>query len=241
MAQQVVSQLRSKGKVVRGWLGIGIQEVTAELATKFGIKESDGVLVNDVFENEPAARAGLKPGDIIAKVDGRRVETPSALSRSVAGLAPGTKVELEIIRNGDRRPLTVDLGERKEETIVASIPSPPPQPEVRLGLNVQDLTPDLAEKFKIKDQRGVLISKSDPAARHVSGGVQDGGGPDQDGRLGTPARSAGKSRVLFRPKPQREINHTRGALRSVCGRRRFGLLLFLENPHRQLARHLLRS
>src|SRR2546427_5781839 len=83
MAQQVVSQLRSKGKVVRGWLGIGIQEVTAELATKFGIKESDGVLVNDVFENEPAARAGLKPGDIIAKVDGRRVETPSALSRSV--------------------------------------------------------------------------------------------------------------------------------------------------------------
>src|SRR3989449_7302579 len=134
MAQQVVSQLRSKGKVIRGWLGIGIQEVTAELATKFGIKESDGVLVNDVFENEPAARAGLKPGDIIAKVDGRRVETPSALSRSVAGLAPGTKVELEIIRNGDRRPLTVDLGERKEETIVASIPSPPPQPEVRLGL-----------------------------------------------------------------------------------------------------------
>src|SRR5436309_1411373 len=87
MVQQVVNQLRSKGKVVRGWLGIGIQEVTPELAAKFGIKESDGILVNDVFENEPAARAGLKPGDIIAKVNGRRVETPSALSRSVAGLA----------------------------------------------------------------------------------------------------------------------------------------------------------
>ena len=174
MAQQVVSQLRSKGKVVRGWLGIGIQEVTAELATKFGIKESDGVLVNDVFENEPAARAGLKPGDIIAKVEGRRVETPSALSRSVAGLAPGTKVELEIIRNGERRPLTVDLGERKEETIVASIPSPPPQPEVRLGLNVQDLTPDLAEKFKIKDQRGVLISKIDPGSVAQEQGLREG-------------------------------------------------------------------
>src|SRR2546426_7727620 len=164
MAQQVVSQLRAKGKVVRGWLGIGIQEVTAELATKFGIKESDGVLVNDVFENEPAARAGLKPGDIIAKVDERRVESPAALSRNVSGLVPGTNVQMQIMRNCERRSLPVDLGERKEETVVASVPAPPPQPEVRLGLNVQDLTPDLAEKFKIKDQRGVLISKIDPGS-----------------------------------------------------------------------------
>jgi serine protease Do len=174
MAQQVVSQLRSKGKVIRGWLGIGIQEVTSELAAKFGIRESDGVLVNDVFENEPASRAGLKPGDIIAKVDGRRVDTPSGLSRSVAGLAPGTKVELEIIRNGERRALTVDLGERKEETVVASIPSPPPQPEVKLGLNVQDLTPELAEKFKIKDQKGVLVSKVDPGSVAQEQGLREG-------------------------------------------------------------------
>src|SRR5881396_2074148 len=174
MVQQVVGQLRSKGKVVRGWLGIGIQEVTAELAAKFGIKESDGILVNDVFENEPAARAGLKPGDIIAKVLGRRVETPSALSRSVAGLAPGTKVELEVVRNGEHRALTVDLGERKEETIVASIPSPPPQPEVKLGLNVQDLTPELAEKFKIKDQKGVLVSKVDPGSVAQEQGLREG-------------------------------------------------------------------
>ena len=175
MTQQVVSQLRAKGKVVRGWLGIGIQEVTAELAAKFGIKESDGVLVNDVFENEPAARAGLKPGDIITKVDAHRVETPSALSRSVAGLAPGTKVELEIIRNGERRSLPVDLGERKEETVVASVPaSPPPQPEVKLGLNVQDLTPELADKFKIKDQKGVLVSKVDAGSVAQEQGLREG-------------------------------------------------------------------
>src|SRR5947208_2030171 len=118
--------------------------------------------------------ASLKPGDIIAKVDGRRVETPAALSRGVAGLAPGTKVELEIIRNGERRALTVDLGERKEETIVASIPSPPPQPEVKLGLNVQDLTPDLADKFKIKDQKGVLVSKVDPGSVAQEQGLREG-------------------------------------------------------------------
>src|SRR5712692_3208103 len=174
MVQQVVTQLRAHGKVVRGWLGVGIQEVTAELAAKFGIKETDGILVNDVFENEPAARAGLKPGDIIAKVGGRRIETPAGLSRSVAGLSPGTKVELEIIRNGERRTLTVDLGERKEETIVASIPAPPPQPEVKLGLNVQDLTPELADKFKIKDQKGVLISKVDPGSVAQEQGLREG-------------------------------------------------------------------
>ena len=174
MVQQVVDQLRSRGKVVRGWLGVGIQEVTAELAGKFGIKESDGVLVNDVFENEPAARAGLKPGDIIAKVDGRRVETPSGLSRAVAGLNPGTKVELEIIRNGERRPLFIDLGERKEDAVVAAIPSPAPMPEIKLGLNVQDLTPELAEKFKIKDQKGVLVSKVEPGSTAQEQGLREG-------------------------------------------------------------------
>src|SRR5207245_3101349 len=76
MVLQVVDQLRSRGKVVRGWLGVGIQEVTAELAGKFGIKDTDGVLVNDVFENEPAYRAGIKPGNIISKVNDRPIHTP---------------------------------------------------------------------------------------------------------------------------------------------------------------------
>jgi len=174
MVQQVVGQLRARGKVIRGWLGVGIQEVTTELAAKFGIKENDGVLVNDVFESEPAARAGLKPGDIIAKVDGRRVETPAGLSRAVAGLTPGTKIELDVIRNGERRTVTVDLGERKEDVVVAAIPSPPPQPEVKLGLNVQDLTPELADKFKIKDQKGVLVSKVDPGSVAQEQGLREG-------------------------------------------------------------------
>jgi serine protease Do len=174
MVQQVAGQLRARGKVVRGWLGVGIQEVTVELAAKFGIKETDGVLVNDVFENEPAARAGLKPGDIIGKVNGVRVESPAGLSRAVAGLVPGTKVELDIIRNGEPRQLMVDLGERKEEAITAAIPAPTPQPELKLGLNVQDLTPELVEKFKLKDQKGVLISKIEPGSTAQEQGLREG-------------------------------------------------------------------
>ena len=176
MVLQVVDQLRSRGKVMRGWLGVGIQEVTAELASKFGIKESDGVLVNDVFDNEPASRAGLHPGDIIAKVNGHSIETPSGLSRAVAGLLPGAKVELEIIRNGERRLLPVDLGERKEDAVMAAIPAPqaPVLPELKLGLNVQDLTPELAEKFKIKDKKGVLVSKVESGSAAQEQGLREG-------------------------------------------------------------------
>jgi len=176
MVLQVVDQPRSRGKVMRGWLGVGIQEVTAELASKFGIKESDGVLVNDVFDNEPASRAGLHPGDIIAKVNGHSIETPSGLSRAVAGLLPGAKIELEIIRNGERRLLPVDLGERKEDAVMAAIPAPqaPVLPELKLGLNVQDLTPELAEKFKIKDKKGVLVSKVESGSAAQEQGLREG-------------------------------------------------------------------
>ena len=175
MVLQVVDQLRARGKVVRGWLGVGIQEVTPDLASKFGIKESEGVLVNDVFENEPASRAGLRPGDIIAKVNGRSIETPSGLSRAVAGLPPGTKIDLDIVRNGEHRLLTVDLGERKEEAVMASLPpSPAPLPELKLGLNVQDLTPELGEKFKIKEKKGVLISKVESGSAAQEQGLREG-------------------------------------------------------------------
>jgi len=174
MVLQVVDQLRSRGKVVRGWLGVGIQEVTAELAGKFGIKDTDGVLVNDVFENEPAYRAGIKPGDIISKVNGRPIETPSGLSRSVAALLPGAKIDLEIVRNGERRQVVVDLGERKEDAVVASIPPPPPVPELKLGINVQDLTPELAEKFKIKDKKGALVGKVEVGSAAQEQGLREG-------------------------------------------------------------------
>jgi Do/DeqQ family serine protease len=175
MVLQVVDQLRASGKVVRGWLGVGIQEVTAELASKFGIKENEGVLVNDVFDNEPASRAGLKPGDIIAKVNGRPIETPSGLSRAVAGLPPGTKIDLDIIRNGEHRLLPVDLGERKEEAVMAALPpTPAPLPELKLGLNVQDLTPELAEKFKIKEKKGALISKVESGSAAQEQGLREG-------------------------------------------------------------------
>src|SRR5499433_305427 len=96
MAKQVIDQLSAKGRVVRGWLGVGIQPLTPELARKFGVREGEGVLVNEVFEKDPAASAGIKPGDIITKIDGNPVDTPNRLSRLVAGLVPGATAKVEV-------------------------------------------------------------------------------------------------------------------------------------------------
>lgn len=159
IVQQVMPQLIEQGKVTRGWLGVGIQHLTADLAGKFGVDENIGVLVNEVFEGDPAARAGIKPGDIIIKVDGKPVETPSTLAKIIAGFNPGHKAQVEILRDDKKHRLMVELGEKKEEATLASLPK---EPETFLGLNVQSLTPELAERFRLKEDKGVLITKIEP-------------------------------------------------------------------------------
>jgi serine protease Do len=173
MAKQVLEHLLVRGRVIRGWLGVGIQPVTAELAAKFGVAEGEGVLVNEVFERDPAARAGIKPGDIITKVDGKTVDTPNMLSRLIAGLSPGATARIEVIRDGRRQLLPVPLSERQETPVVAALP-PPSRSEVKLGLDVQDLNAELAGKFKLKDTTGVLITKVERGSVAEAEGLREG-------------------------------------------------------------------
>lgn len=172
MAKQVMQQLITRGKVVRAWLGVGIQPVTAELAAKFGVNENEGVLVNEVFDNDPASRAGIKPGDIITKVDGKTVDTPNGLSRLIAGLDPAGAATVEIVRDGKRQMISVALADRRESPVVASLPSS--HPEIKLGVDVQDLTPELAEKFKLSETKGALISKVDRGSIAMVEGLREG-------------------------------------------------------------------
>jgi serine protease Do len=171
MVQNVMTQLISKGKVIRGWLGVGIQPLTEELAAKFGVKEGEGVLVNEVFEGDPAHKAGIQPGDIITKVNGTTVDTPNILARLIAGLTPGKKTEVEVVRDGKQKKIMIELTERKDEAVTAAIPR---EPEMLLGLTVQDLTPELAERFKLKDDKGVLITKVEPGSSAESEGLKEG-------------------------------------------------------------------
>jgi serine protease Do len=173
MARQVMGQLLTRGKVVRGWLGVGIQPVTVDLANKFGVNENEGVLVNEVFDSDPAARAGIRPGDILTKVDGKTVDSPNMLSRLIAALEPGADTTVEIVRDGRRQQLTVSLTERHENAVVASLPSAS-KTEAKLGLDVQDLTAELAERFKLKDGRGVLIAKVDQGSIAQVEGLREG-------------------------------------------------------------------
>lgn len=172
MAKQVVQQLLTRGKVVRAWLGVGIQPITGDLAGKFGVNENEGVLVNEVFDNDPAYRAGIQPGDIITKVDGKGVDTPNSLSRLIAALDPGAAASIEVVRNGKRQLISVPLIERKESAVLTSIQST--RTEVKLGLDVQDLTPEFAEKFKLKDTRGVLVTKVDRGSVAMVEGLREG-------------------------------------------------------------------
>ena len=150
MAKQVIEQLLTKGKVARGWLGVGIQPLTAELAKKFGVAEGEGVLVNEVFEKDPAALAGVKPGDVIVQIDGAVVDSPNKLSRLIATLNSGRDFKDRNIRDLKHVTMDVPLTERRD-TVVASIPQQEEKAGARLGLDLQDVTSALAERFKLRE------------------------------------------------------------------------------------------
>lgn len=174
MAKQVIEQLLAKGKVVRGWLGVGIQPLTAELAKKFGVTEGEGVLVNEVFEKDPAALAGIKPGDVIVRIDGAVVDSPNKLSRLIATLTPGATSKIEIVRDLKHVTMDVPLTERRDTTVVASISQQEEKLGVRLGLDLQDVTAALADRFKLRESKGVLITKVEPNSLAQAEGLREG-------------------------------------------------------------------
>ena len=112
LVKTLVTQLRDDGKVTSGWLGVGIQELTPELAQGMGVEEKSGVLVGQVFEGGPAEKSGLAPGDVIVAVDGAPVADPRRLTALIAAIAPGREARVEVLREGARRSFEVTLAER---------------------------------------------------------------------------------------------------------------------------------
>jgi serine protease Do len=115
LAKDVLAQLRARGKVVRGYLGVGAMPVSPEVAQRSGVDEKRGAIVAEVVEGSPAARAGLKQGDVIVAFEGRPIRTPRDLTRAVAATPPGTKVTLDVIGREGRRTVTATLGELQEQ------------------------------------------------------------------------------------------------------------------------------
>lgn len=166
VAIDISNQLRATGKVTRGWLGIGIQEINKELAESFGMKNTNGALVSNIEKGSPAEKGGLEAGDVILKFDGKAVVTSADLPRIVGATKPGKQVPVEILRKGSNRNISIVLGEmptEKDEVVAGT--KPPAKTEVnRLGLILRDLTPQ--QKKKLNGKNGLLVVESQsPAAQ----------------------------------------------------------------------------
>ncbi len=171
MAKAVKNQLIKNGKVVRGWLGVVIQEVDEELAKSFGLKKTEGVLISEVAGNSPASKAGLKSGDIILKMNGHKVSDIGELRNHIALTPPGTKIKFEILREGKIKTVTVTIAEKPGGMSVAMN-----KHEIlkQLGMVVQELTPDLAQQFGYHEGQGVLVAEVEPGSLVASVGIQPG-------------------------------------------------------------------
>jgi serine protease Do len=155
VAKEILPQLRDKGKVVRGWMGVNIIAVSEDLAGTYGLSEAKGAYVSAVTAASPAEKAGLQPEDVILSADGRAIQDNSDLSRYVASKAPGTTVKLEILRGKERKAVPVTLGTFPDETAESS---PDASGRASLGMTLRDLTPAIAERMELpRGTRGALV------------------------------------------------------------------------------------
>jgi len=171
LAKPVVSQLAAAGHVTRGWLGVGIQPLTADLAKSFNVAGTDGALVTSVNEGSPAAKAGLKQGDVIVEYDGRPVARAGDLPRVVAETPVGHAVSLKVVREGKPLTLTATVG-RLEEPREAN--AQPESPTPTLGLSGRTLTPSVAQQLGVREQRGVLVVAVRDGSRAEQAGIKEG-------------------------------------------------------------------
>ncbi|GAB4319233.1 MAG: DegQ family serine endoprotease [Candidatus Zixiibacteriota bacterium] len=172
MAMSIMTSLVEEGRVVRGWLGVVIQNVNEQLAAAMGLKDTKGVLVGDVSPDGPAKEAGIQTGDVITKLNGRTVESVADLRNSIATTRPGTDVTLTLIRDNRTLTKTVTLGELPSDGAVATSGG---SLEKLLGFSYSKLTANLAERYNIDASvKGVVVTSVDPVSSAFRAGVREG-------------------------------------------------------------------
>ncbi len=175
MAKDIVKQLMKTGKIERGYLGIYLQNLTDELAKAFGLESTNGVLVRDIVVNSPAAVSGLKSGDIIVMYNGKNVKDSNQFSMLVANTKIGKNVELQIIREGKHKTISVKIG-KSDEKSVYSTESKELQNEIYdvWGLKYSDAGSDEARKSGINADKGVFITQIKQYSNAYYGGIKKG-------------------------------------------------------------------
>ena len=167
LARNVMEQLINEGRVIRGWLGVAISPIDENVAEALGFKGVKGVEVSQVVEDSPAEKAGVQDGDIILQVNKVNIDDPNDLTNLIASFEPGTKVNLDVWRDGKNKDIVVKLGERPADGALASEESSE-DIQSKLGLAIENLTDEMAERYDYQDEEGVLVTdvkQGSPAAR----------------------------------------------------------------------------
>ncbi len=171
MAKSILTDLREKGKVTRGWLGVMIQKITPDLAKSFSLTDKKGALVGDVIPEGPAAKAGIKRGDVIVKFNGQEVSSMEQLPKIVARTTPNTDVNVEVVRDGEPMTLNVRIAILKdgEQKVARGETAEDP-----LGMQGQDITPELAQSLNLDSEEGVLVSDVTAGLSAAEAGIKRG-------------------------------------------------------------------
>ncbi len=170
LAKSVIDQLKETGTVVRGWLGVLIQQITPEIAEGLGLKDVKGILVSDVTPGGPADKAGIKRGDIIVDLNGTKVDELTELTSMVAQLAPGSEADVKVLRNGKESDFKVTLGKLPENV------SESKEEEIKeeMGITANEITPRIASQFNLGESTGVVITNVEAGSVAAEAGLRPG-------------------------------------------------------------------
>ena len=176
IAKQILPQLRDKGKVVRGWLGVSMVPVSEDMAKSLKLGEPRGALISDLTNGGPALKAGLQPEDIVLEADGKRIEDTTDLASIVSSKAPGTSVQLKVFHKGTEKNVAITLGTFPEEDENAGARSADSsRGQAKLGLSLRDLTPAGAERLELPaGTKGVVVTDVEAGEPAERAGLQHG-------------------------------------------------------------------
>lgn len=169
LVKELLPQLKGRGKVTRGYLGVLIQKVTPEIAESLGLEKARGALVASVSKDGPAERAGVKVGDVIVEFDGKEIKDSNDLPLVVARTAVNKAARLKVLRDKREVMLSVTVGELKEEEVVASAAE-----KGDLGLTVQRVTPQVAESLGLEKAEGLVVTGVEPGSAGDEAGLRRG-------------------------------------------------------------------
>jgi serine protease Do len=171
LAKSVLGQLKEKGKVTRGWLGVYIQRLTPEAAENLGISGRQGALVSDVTSGAPAEKAGIRSGDVIVAFNGKEIRDEHDLPQAVASMTPGKTVDVRLLRDGKEMTIAVTIAEMEGEP---AKPAGGHELSKNLGLTVQDITPEIAQRFEIENTKGVVVTGVEDGSPAEDAGFNEG-------------------------------------------------------------------